>query len=366
MKKIIIIGVFLLVLYIDYKVAKDLEEREKLSEEIKEYEENSEIIYQIEEGEKIIVISGSENEECAKIKKWLAAISPNKFSDKYLNRFILYTKDEDTEAFAIKSETQKNKWDIYVNLNAAKEIDEKQMVFTLVHEFAHIITLNSSQVNNKSCDYFIQEMCINSEAYLISFYNKYWKNKFDEFAVNSDVNYEKKPTAFVTEYAATSPTEDIAESFVNFVFEEKPKPQKTVAEQKINFFYSYPELVRIRKSIRSELKSFIGKRGMIIETKHQIDSSEINENGYYDYYYEYDDYTFTLDDRALVARVYTDELESAYFKRFELDEEIYSITKNDLRKPIFIEAIRYLRQEGKTKFFWSDDDNDKDGYSEIK
>ena len=60
----------------------------------------------------------------------------------------------------------------------------------------------------------------------------------------------------MTEYAATNPSEDFAESFMVFVLKEKPA--KSTADfihkdQKILFFYDFPELVEIRDFIRNNL-----------------------------------------------------------------------------------------------------------------
>jgi hypothetical protein len=60
--------------------------------------------------------------------------------------------------------------------------------------------------------------------------------------------YTKYPEQFVGEYAATNPEEDIAESWTEFVM--RPKPIGTsIADQKVQFFYEYPELVKIRREI---------------------------------------------------------------------------------------------------------------------
>ena len=56
----------------------------------------------------------------------------------------------------------------------------------------------------------------------------------------------------MTDYAATNPDEDFAESYMLFVLKEKPT-KSTVADQKILFFYDFPELVEMRDVIRSNL-----------------------------------------------------------------------------------------------------------------
>jgi hypothetical protein len=64
--------------------------------------------------------------------------------------------------------------------------------------------------------------------------------------------YENHQDEFVDDYAATNASEDIAESFAYFVFAPKPAGD-TIAEQKILFFYAYPELAQLRSDI---LQSF--------------------------------------------------------------------------------------------------------------
>ena len=58
---------------------------------------------------------------------------------------------------------------------------------------------------------------------------------------------------FLTEYSLTNPTEDFCETFAHFVLMEKPDSYYAVADQKILFFHDYPELVRLRDSLRWSL-----------------------------------------------------------------------------------------------------------------
>ena len=57
---------------------------------------------------------------------------------------------------------------------------------------------------------------------------------------------------FLTDYAATSPLEDIAESWAFFVLSPKPE-LNSIANEKILFFYEYPELVALRQEILDRL-----------------------------------------------------------------------------------------------------------------
>jgi len=66
--------------------------------------------------------------------------------------------------------------------------------------------------------------------------------------------YAGNESNFITDYAATNPGEDIAESFTYFVLNTKPLGI-TGADNKVNFFYDYKELENLRKQIRSNMEA---------------------------------------------------------------------------------------------------------------
>lgn len=155
------------------------------------------------------------------------------------------------------------------------------LVATLVHEYAHLLTLGPAQVkpseaifNNPDDDeiyfeeqsacprYFPGEGCPKNGAYIDVFYQQFWDEIYaewqdinliedeDAYYEALDAFYAQYQDWFVSDYAATNPEEDIAETFMFFVLAEKPAGD-TIAEEKILFFYGYPELVRLRQQIRS-------------------------------------------------------------------------------------------------------------------
>lgn len=79
-------------------------------------------------------------------------------------------------------------------------------------------------------------------------------------------NQNGKDQTFVSEYAATNLTEDMAESFASFVLQSKPSGTKTV-DKKIAFYYEYPALVRERERIRTALAKELGSRQMLRTTR---------------------------------------------------------------------------------------------------
>jgi len=147
-----------------------------------------------------------------------------------------------------------------VNMSFLQEDGPEEMKVTLVHEMAHILTLNDSQVNEKagSCStYKLDEGCANITSYIVSFFNQFWKSygpvdEYDEDAAYD--RYDKNPTDFVNDYAATNPVEDLAETFAHFVLEDKPKNcDATVADKEKCSLYEFSELVTMRDNIRVNL-----------------------------------------------------------------------------------------------------------------
>ncbi len=132
-----------------------------------------------------------------------------------------------------------------------------ELVATLVHEYGHYLTLNDEQVRYE--DGFVPErycepgLIANGDAVLTDFYQRFWKDYIIEDTYQtSDLFYLRNQAAFVTWYAATNASEDIAESFSYFVLNDKPTGN-SIADQKVRFFYDYPELVTLRQTIRQSL-----------------------------------------------------------------------------------------------------------------
>ena len=90
---------------------------------------------------------------------------------------------------------------------------------------------------------------------------------------------------------------------------------------------------------------------MDIVATHHIDSSEPDAWGRYEWRYEYDLYKFTDGDTSLIARSYKGESE-AHFLRIEIVETHRMLNDTDLRMPLFLTSVEYLRNVGKTKLQW--------------
>lgn len=135
---------------------------------------------------------------------------------------------------------------------------KKYQLETMIHEFGHLFSLHYSQY--ESSDQTIETNQDNylfgfsDESYLKRFYLSFWKdvseaiiNETEMEAKMADDFYGANKQNFVSTYASTNPDEDFAESFRYFVFTqvEDINPQNP-ADQKILFFYQFPELVGLR------------------------------------------------------------------------------------------------------------------------
>lgn len=196
----------------------------------------------------------------------------------YLNnisKFEIFTDGEDGILAMVEPLSEDNKnWsfsvDIKDSLNENGKLDTKELAYTLIHEFGHILTLNNSQIenieqNNNNRDRFsTMEGIAKEKSYLNQFYNKFWKDIYKEleeiekiedeekYEIAKEEFFEKYNVRFVSDYASTNPGEDIAETFAEFITSDKPDGD-TIAEQKILFFYNFKELVEFRENIRKTL-----------------------------------------------------------------------------------------------------------------
>lgn len=212
---------------------------------------------------------------------YFAAIIPQE-KRQFISQFSIVTDGEyNLMAAVAQTASDPTRWALEVDI--ADSTDYENLTFTLIHEFGHLLTLNADQVspslpvfNNprdpaihsheaSMCpNYFTGEGCSQSGSYINAFYQRFWMDKYEEWNAVDSIHddllyyerlnkfYEKYQDQFVTDYAATNPGEDIAESWTYFILSSKPQGS-TIAEQKVLFFYEYAELVELRQQILHNL-----------------------------------------------------------------------------------------------------------------
>lgn len=205
-------------------------------------------------------------------------ILPNSLLDKYIVSFKLFSDGADEDLGGLAPLDRFNQtWEMDIdttdfNLKNLDSLHILQYTHTIIHEFGHLLTLNPTQVtitNDKwqddSLGYLTQEGYANKDGYLGLFVKTFWKEqlldewdniqrtKIESIKVNRLYDfYLNHQSEFVSDYAAESPEEDIAESWTYFILAEKPKGTE-IRHQKVLFFYDFVELTDYRKEIREKL-----------------------------------------------------------------------------------------------------------------
>jgi len=187
-----------------------------------------------------------------------------------LKLFVINTDGKDNVLAYVNQENDElTKWRMVLDIKDALD-DEGQYIKeydeTIVHEFAHIMTLNASQMQETVTDnntYVGDEGTTTKSSYLNQFYQKFWtaiyeehQNSVDPMDMSGDsayAFYEKYENDFVSDYAATNPEEDIAETFSVFIFTERPTGND-IKDKKIQFMYGDESLVKLRQEIRKNLE----------------------------------------------------------------------------------------------------------------
>ena len=203
--------------------------------------------YSVNPTEKILLINGQDKPEYQAIWNEIKSLSPDYISDKYIDSYEVFNNTSDDTLAFVADDDGNGKWTVGINLAGYTASTKRENKMTIIHELGHIISLNSSQVSPDvdTCpNLVLDEGCANKNSVINIFWSKYWRDIDEpEFDQNK----------FVTEYAATSETEDFAETFAFFVLEKDSGFGNSIKDQKIKSLYSHPELVEIRKQMRSTL-----------------------------------------------------------------------------------------------------------------
>lgn len=175
----------------------------------------------------------------------------------YISEFRIFnSSQDDTGAYVALLEVGEigSSWELGVNFDAAKEdgeVEVDSLFGLMLHEFAHVFSLNSTQLTSDSeseCEtLYVAEGCLHQGAHIYEFYQRFWLGREDhEENLNAVQEYQTNPENYVSEYAATSLGEDFAETFVAYMFEEE---FCCIAQDKVNFMQTTEEIVRAEELI---------------------------------------------------------------------------------------------------------------------
>lgn len=191
-------------------------------------------------------------------------IVPNEYDQYFLELLVFGERGQDFDGFV---ETvppyRKDTWRLGVNESIFELPATSALVEELfVHEFAHIISYESiigrAEPQNTTChEYFSDLGCPPANSYLTDFIDEFWTDKdLDALVADSDIDAiwteRELREEFVSEYAATNPAEDFAESFTSFVLEGRSTGGEVV-DEKINYFFQYRKFLDLRTQILDAL-----------------------------------------------------------------------------------------------------------------
>jgi hypothetical protein len=183
-----------------------------------------------------------------------------------VNKYIIFTDGSYELLAAVEQQDNPKDWSLQVDIVDAK--DRLALSGTLLHEFGHLLTLNTSQVEDATyvcaTDY-VNPGCGKTGSYMDLFFQRFWSDIYEEWDIIQSIRdpdtqakrmrnfYVSHQHEFLTEYSATEPAEDIAEAWMFFILTPQPTGDTSTAEEKILFFYDFPELVQLRAEITARL-----------------------------------------------------------------------------------------------------------------
>lgn len=170
--------------------------------------------------------------------------------EKHIREWRIFD-DENTDTGAyVESMNGMKDWTVGVNESGFRINDinvSKSFANLFIHEYAHIILATKTDFIQNFTDKFWTSADFEHQSKLTKVKSE------DRFRLTNSY-YRKNINQFASDYATVSPDEDMAETFIYFVIEDKPK-NNTIRNQKILFLYQEPELVKIRMEIRANLKT---------------------------------------------------------------------------------------------------------------
>lgn len=221
------------------------------------------------------------NDLAVRYWEFLDSIFPNEVLDSFVTSLYLFSDGLDFHSVyvSVLNQNSNKYWEFSIDTFDVHYhwTDSAYTIYcyhNLIHEFGNILLNNDNQtdiaadyIQYDSLPYLTMKGKPLPNSYLNKFIEFFWmeedlvfswnyswlkKNKQKRERFLSWFYYEYKH-CYLTAYAAESPIKDIAESWTFFVLDEKPV-LKGIKYDKIRFFYEFPELVKYREEIRSNLK----------------------------------------------------------------------------------------------------------------
>lgn len=181
-----------------------------------------------------------------------------------LAEFIVFDGESYFDAFVETLPPEHDEWAYAVNEEVIDDASADYNTELIVHELAHIVGYDevpgTARPASSNCHaYFRRTGCPLQNSYLGRFAARFWDAAGLERALSytdeedpterAEEHYDDHELDFVTSYAAVSPEEDFAESFMFYMLE--PRPKGGEARAKVEFFDAFEEFQNMRSEVRS-------------------------------------------------------------------------------------------------------------------
>lgn len=195
-----------------------------------------------------------------------------------ITEFVVFNGGESLSGYVELLKEDLSQWEMGLAIDLYEDTTtpdlNSEFAYVCLHEFAHVLTLNSTQVAptiyESYCEtYHTGDGCSNQSSYINNNYQIGWADIWAEYIEIKEEVAAKYPDRFITLYAATNPDEDIAEVFTNFVINNKPTGQ-TISDKKILKLWENSGLKSIREEIR---RNSLTQNNITSRARHKIKCS---------------------------------------------------------------------------------------------
>lgn len=216
------------------------------------------VAHHVIDGELAAVCFGSADDRLTDAWNHLATIAPpDQLRDLALFGGFESTEDGDetTLAFVNPLDDDGTIFQMSVNLPSAEE-DENELQLTMAHEFSHVFTGLSTQINrfvaDEDCDtYWNGEGCYESDALMFIWIQEFWSDGLidevdpeEEASGDSGEDRCELHAGFFGAYGASNPEEDFAEAFSAYVYQLEL--DSIEQQDKMDWFDQQPGLAEFR------------------------------------------------------------------------------------------------------------------------
>ncbi len=151
-----------------------------------------------------------------------------------------------TLAMVHRSTVDASSWVLSIDPAESRDV----LVSTLVHEYGHMLTLRTEDLKSAAASrdgckgVRIEIGCAATGSALASWHDEFWANTTEPTSPDAK--------RFVSDYAASSVHEDLAESFMAWTLDQVRHPTPAISER-FAFFAARPEFVQARSEITAKM-----------------------------------------------------------------------------------------------------------------